>query len=119
MWWQAWAAMPADFAVVCTQRFCWQLATALSSLSPALRRAGVRLAAISAGTPSQAQLFLHESGFQGELFVDPERDPARLYNAYRAFRWGTHVLSLSLPLSLSLSLSLSVCVCVCVCPLLS
>ena len=67
-------------------RFCWQLAAALSAYAGRLEEHAVRLVGVSAGKPRQAKLFQQESGFRGELYVEPEADQSKLYAAYRAFR---------------------------------
>ena len=66
-------------------RFCWQLASALTTMLPALTRSGVRLIGISSGTAAQAKLFRSEANWAGELYVEPEDDPSALYRSYRSF----------------------------------
>jgi len=68
--------------------FCKQMASNLTEIKPLLDKAGVKLVAIGNGSAKQAKRFLIEVGYEGELFVDPER------KSYQAAGMKSGVMSL-------------------------
>ena len=55
-------------------RFCMQRTKKLMAIQKQLMNENVDLVLVSLGTPKQAIRFLHKTGFQGELYVDPSSD---------------------------------------------
>jgi len=68
-------------------RFCRMQTLAIQTgVQPLLRRRGVEVILVSIGTPSQIAQFKVETGFDGEVYVDPRPDYPVAYSGFKLSR---------------------------------
>jgi len=65
-------------------RFCRQQVRAIrEGIQPALRRCGVEVVFVAVGTPKQIPKFREDTGWDGEVYVDPRPDAPVAYQGFR------------------------------------